>query len=989
MTRYYKLLGAIALIAIFVLSFSVNAAENGENKYVKTFGTPMPDPIRTAWDVITLPDLNDNGVNELLVCCDAEDGSGGADFYIYERKDIDEYDVVWHYRAEDCMYEYGGGYGDVDNDGAIEVILCLRVDAGQNGLRFFEVDSTLQGFPLPDFPTSEYDLLEGEGADIDQVYVADLDKDEKNELIVLETANDEVWILEEQGGDISFPDFKVEMRAGGFDGSPWGIAVGDFDNDGLTDIAVGEWDYNGLWIYENVEPDSYQVQFHRKLTAGVADGVSLRSLRAYDFNHDGIQELVYPTYSDTGLIFIISPHADLAELDSTDIYPIAALGTRLVGAQIGDQDWTGSGHDGRDIYVTARDAQSLFDVEYIGGDEGDVGDPNNWVVYTVYQADQRFQDCAVGDFDMDGRREVAIAFAGSSDPEALVYVEHEPLPNFGIQPVWHDPNPEEDPNDPIIGNPRGFWVGSDVDQDGKKEIFATQYSGTIVCYEEVADNTFEFVWMDTTAKSVYGGSQPRHVIVGDIDGNGKEEVIFHMGGVVADHPDSIGWYFFEWNGQDNGFGLPEGGPTYILPDKEIQPDIAHTAYTEHVWIGDVDGDGNQEILFPSNGSGSGPEADFFAIFSCVDGTLESGFPVFKTEAFFDRPTAELTGSIIGATVADIDGDGVLEPIILPWDLGKIILGDAVEPDSFVFRTVRIDQSGDDAVFYTSIGHYDVDGDGKEELMGAEYNSSGGRVFLINVPDGGIDALDPNDPAQVALIREKTGGATFNNVLGDINGDGNAELFFCNYARSQVNALAYNGVGDPTDAASWVTSEGFYDDSFVPKPHMADYPDSASYADALAEWNDGDISWSHGSFGLKMANDLDGDGKKELVISTIQSFWSKTWLWVLEAGATGVELERWQVVTPNDYELAQNYPNPFNPTTTISYTLPLDKHIQVKIYNAMGQVVRTLVDKFQTKGTHQVVWDGTDDSGNRVASGMYLYSLEFGNFKKVKQMTFLK
>ncbi len=977
------------LALVFLLPLVLNAAENGENKFIKTFGTAMPDPVRTAWDIVRLPDLNDNGVDELLVCTDAEDGSGGADFYIYERTDNNKFDVVWHYRAEDCRYEYGGGVGDVDNDGLPEVILCLRVSPGQNGLRFFEVDPTLPGFPLPDFPTSEYDLLDGQGASIDQVAVWDLDKDDKNELVVLETNLDEVWVLEETTGDISFPDFKVEMRDSTISYSPWGVTIGDFDNDGYWDLAVGEWDYNGLAIWENTDVDTYELRFYRHLTAGYADGVSLRSLRHYDFNHDGFAELVYPTYSDTGIVFIITNPGELSEMDSTDVHPVATLGTRLVGAQIGDQDWTGPGHDGRDIYMAARDDSCVIDLEYVGGVEGDVTDPNNWVPYTIYEAPQRFQDVEVGDFDMDGRREVAVAFAGSNDPEALTYLEHEPLQNFGLQPVWHDPTQEEDPNDAIKGNPRGFFVGSDVDQDGKKEIFATQYPGTVVGYEVVGDNTLEWIWTDSTAKPIYAGSSPRNVVVGDIDGNGKQEVIFHMGGIVADHQDSVGFYFFEWNGSDNGFGAPEGGPTYILPDNQIQPDITDTRFSEHIWIADVDNDGHQEMLFPANGSGSGPTTDFFTIFSCVDGEL-GGFPVFKTEGFWDRPTLDLGGSIIGATAADYDGDGVLEPVMLTWDLGKIVLFDAVQPDSFVFRTVRLDTSGADAVFYVTIGHYDVDGDGREELMGAEY-AGHGRVVLVNVPEGGLNAFNPDDPTQVAEIRETTGGATFNNVLGDINGDGRPELFFCGYTRGIVNALEYNGAGDITDPASWVTKEAFYDESFVPKPRFEDYPDSASWQADLDEWNDGDISLIHGSFGLKMSNDLDGDGKKELVISTIQSHWSDTWLWVLEASQpSGVKLERWRVITPKDYKLAQNYPNPFNMSTTIEYTLPLDKRVTVRIYNAMGQVVRTLVDhKLQRKGSHRVIWDGRDDFGREVASGTYMYSLEVGNVKHVKRMTLLK
>ena len=96
------------------------------------------------------------------------------------------------------------------------------------------------------------------------------------------------------------------------------------------------------------------------------------------------------------------------------------------------------------------------------------------------------------------------------------------------------------------------------------------------------------------------------------------------------------------------------------------------------------------------------------------------------------------------------------------------------------------------------------------------------------------------------------------------------------------------------------------------------------------------------------------------------------------------------ITPEDYVLEQNYPNPFNPTTTIEYSLPLDKKISLRIYDMMGRVVRTLVeDQVQSAGRYKVQWDGLNQRGTRVSSGVYFYALEFGNFKKTRSMTLLK
>jgi hypothetical protein len=71
-----------------------------------------------------------------------------------------------------------------------------------------------------------------------------------------------------------------------------------------------------------------------------------------------------------------------------------------------------------------------------------------------------------------------------------------------------------------------------------------------------------------------------------------------------------------------------------------------------------------------------------------------------------------------------------------------------------------------------------------------------------------------------------------------------------------------------------------------------------------------------------------------------------------------------------YELTQNRPNPFNPTTTIGYSLAADGHAFLAVYDVAGRLVRTLVDEIRPAGRHAVVWNGTDDSGRDVATGLY-------------------
>jgi len=93
--------------------------------------------------------------------------------------------------------------------------------------------------------------------------------------------------------------------------------------------------------------------------------------------------------------------------------------------------------------------------------------------------------------------------------------------------------------------------------------------------------------------------------------------------------------------------------------------------------------------------------------------------------------------------------------------------------------------------------------------------------------------------------------------------------------------------------------------------------------------------------------------------------------------------------PDDFGLAQNYPNPFNPETKIRFQLPMTGKVVLKVYNVLGQEVRTLVNNEMKAGYHSIVWDGRNSAGVRVASGIYIYRIKAGKFVASKKMTLLK
>jgi uncharacterized protein (TIGR02145 family) len=98
-----------------------------------------------------------------------------------------------------------------------------------------------------------------------------------------------------------------------------------------------------------------------------------------------------------------------------------------------------------------------------------------------------------------------------------------------------------------------------------------------------------------------------------------------------------------------------------------------------------------------------------------------------------------------------------------------------------------------------------------------------------------------------------------------------------------------------------------------------------------------------------------------------------------------DVEGFVTLRPGQFNLLQNYPNPFNPSTVIGYELSHPSVVRIDIYNVLGRKVRTLVDGFQNMGSSQVIWDATDDGGQGVPAGVYIYSLKAASIRINRKM----
>jgi len=576
---------------------------------------------------------------------------------------------------------------------------------------------------------------------------------------------------------------------------------------------------------------------------------------------------------------------------------------------------------------------------------------------------------------------------------------------------------------------RGCGFSEDADGDGMAEIAITNYAGRVHVFEVVGNDSIELVWTSPPAV-VGGGSTPRTVIFGDLDTDGREEVIYQVS--------NDGIYIFEWDGVvgSHNFGTL---PSQVI----VSPPLgAVVGSVEAMEVVDIDGDGQNELLVAYNSSPN--ENDRYYVISALGGwdTDSPGFSSFDIE--FEGIRTNLStyglagGSPYALTPVNFDGAGNKEILIHGWNLKNVVPMTVPAANTYVLADTSNGKQNfylsgpDDYVSLFGGMAYDIDGDGREEVYlptwyGASVAENSTKIHMVCY-DAGSNTSEIDSANVVTFdLRSVTGDPdptqdysanTLGYGYGDLDGNGKENLYFSGiYFGDDIGfnivSMEYQG-GDKRDPANWVLSMVY--------KGQADIMESITIRDSLGSVDTTVTSWAAQVAHMWGRNtDFDKDGKQDLLLpmqgwfdahmdstTTTELTWNqgtssydtsatvapnpKRWVFrVLEGSpVTGVEPIDLTVITPEDYVLEQNYPNPFNPETTIRFTLPVAKQISLVVYDMLGQEVRTLVGgELYQAGTHQIRWDGTNSSGRPVASGNYVYTLKFGNFTKTAKMTLLR
>lgn len=395
--------------------------------------------------------------------------------------------------------------------------------------------------------------------------------------------------------------------------------------------------------------------------------------------------------------------------------------------------------------------------------------------------------------------------------------------------------------------------------------------------------------------------------------------------------------------------------------------IGSLSGTWWVYAADIDRDGDYDVL------GTSPKLKRVQFFE------NRGGESFASYTVGDGINAETVFA------ADLDRDGDLDVLATDWDNNDVVCWKYNGGRRFARYVLDGNLKGAHSV---TAADFDLDGDvdvaasGSGKINLYRNNGSGSFSSAITIGSGGslcIHATDFDRDGNPDILGT---GRRAGDVFWYEGGGGrfSKHTIATGFGDSwSVHAVDIDGDGDMDAVAAAIL------DNYV-KAWINDGSDT-KFKEYLV---DGDIKSARAAW----AADFDGDGDAD-IISAARKSGQVAWYRV-SRGAVGRVAEQLPdrkdeddhmtaALMPESYALGQNYPNPFNAETRIEYDLPEKGEVRLVIYDVLGREVRILVWQDQPADHHVVAWNGCDNGGQRVSSGMYFYHLQAGGYSATKKM----
>jgi hypothetical protein len=311
-------------------------------------------------------------------------------------------------------------------------------------------------------------------------------------------------------------------------------------------------------------------------------------------------------------------------------------------------------------------------------------------------------------------------------------------------------------------------------------------------------------------------------------------------------------------------------------------------------------------------------------------------------------------------------------------------------------SMSININNGDSTFTTSYVHVAY---GSRAIIGGKFDIDAYPDLVVNCQDGSLWNLrnDGSGGFTAFNFHTDTCASVSCFAAADFNGNTVNDLAVANRVTDSVTIYLNNGDG------TYAVSHNFYAGGDQPVAvTLADVNSDGELDLLISSFWDGNIKlhlgdgngaftfnpntyYSGGQSDDVYAADLNGDTYVDLIATDTQFdsvavFMSRMPLILDVPGEQAI---------PTSFTLAQNYPNPFNPETRIEFSLPQAADVRVEVFNMLGQSVKVLVDEHLSAGTKEISWDGTNEEGKNVASGMYLYRVSTDRFSDTKKMVLLR
>ncbi len=255
---------------------------------------------------------------------------------------------------------------------------------------------------------------------------------------------------------------------------------------------------------------------------------------------------------------------------------------------------------------------------------------------------------------------------------------------------------------------------------------------------------------------------------------------------------------------------------------------------------------------------------------------------------------------------------------------------------------------------------------------SEFNASSKPQELLSLGHGGEIVLEFSD--NVIVDSDGADFTVFENAFLNAFDNNNP---FVEAARVAVSTDGVNFIEFPWDTTTWVGFAGV-------TPTL----DGRNSTDPLVSGGDSfdlaDLGLAYARFvkltdigDLKQEGAFNGDFDLDAVVA------------IHSATDIPTSIAIGSPQAPFSFRLLPNFPNPFNPETRIAFSLPQPGHVQLSIFNLTGQLVRALVDSRYAAGNFSTKWNGLDDAGREVASGIYIYEMKIGTFSTARRLTLLR